>query len=95
MGPAQWGMIAALILAVQCGIVVGAKQGLLAAIVGAALGVVTVLALVPLAIAAVTFLSRLSGRNPREIEDRIAVMSTWAVAVTAAIAVTGALLGFY
>jgi hypothetical protein len=93
MKPAQRGMLVALILALIGGIVIGGKSGIGGAALGGAVGVVGVFVLVPIAIAVLTMLYRLAGVDPRAMEERLAVMATWAVAAGVALVSAAGIIG--
>jgi hypothetical protein len=92
MARAQRAMMIGLIVAFVGGLEIGSRFGLGGAIFGAVAGLVAVFALVPVAIAIATFGCRLAGRNPREMEDRIAFWSTWSVTATAAAVASAAIV---
>jgi hypothetical protein len=93
MKPAQQGMIVGLIVALLGGILIGARYGSFMILVGGVAGLVAVFALVPVAIGLLTFMCRLVGIDPHLIEERIALLATWGVAVAAAVVSAAWILG--
>jgi hypothetical protein len=81
-----------LIVAFVGGLEIGSRFGLGGAIFGAVAGLVAVFALVPVAIAIATFVCRLAGGNPRDIEERIAFWATWSVTAAAAAVASAAIV---
>lgn len=92
MKPAQRGMLVGLVVALPGGIVLGARYGAFGAILGGVLSLVVVFALVPVAIGLLMLLCRLAGMNPRDIEERIALLATWGVAVAATLVTVASIL---
>jgi hypothetical protein len=88
-------MAVASVVASLAGLVIGGRYGVAPAIGGLVAGLAVAAVAVFLLNAVLLGLSRAMGRNPAEIQNGIAALATWLVALAAAIVAAGAMLRLY